>query len=121
MATQDKCVTIAPYFKVHDGKMQQFRALCERFVEKSSTETGCLYYGFSSNGDVAYCREGYRDADAALEHLANVGALLTELLNMTDLIRLEIHGAESELTKLRGPLAQMNPQYFVLECGFRRG
>lgn len=120
MATQDKCVTISPYFRVHEGKMQQFKALCERFVEKSSTEKGCLYYGFSLDGDAAYCREGYSDADAALEHLANVGALLTELLNITDLTRLEIHGIEPELAKLRGPLAQMKPQYFVLEYGFRR-
>jgi quinol monooxygenase YgiN len=120
MATQDKCVTIAPYFKVHEGKMPQLKALCERFVEKSSTESGCLYYGFSFKGDEAFCREGYRDADAALAHLANVGALLTELLVITDLTRFEVHGVESELAKLRGPLAQMNPQYFVLDCGFRR-
>jgi quinol monooxygenase YgiN len=120
MATQDKCVTIVPYFKVHSGKMQELKALCEQFVEKSSTEKGCLYYGFSFDGDAVHCREGYRDADAALEHLTNVGALLTQLLNITDLVRLEIHGIESELAKLHGPLAQMKPQYFVLECGFRR-
>ena len=36
------------------------------------------------------------------------------------LTRLEIHGPEEELTKLRGPLAKLNPQFFVLEYGFRR-
>lgn len=119
MATQDKCVTVVPYFKIHSGKMQECRALCERFVEKTKTEPGCLYYGFSFNGDVVFCREGYQDADAALAHLQNVGALLGEFQKLTDLLKLEIHGPEGELAKLRGPLADFNPQYFTLEYGFR--
>src|SRR5438270_239598 len=112
MATQDKCVTIHPYFKVHEGKMPQVKALCEQFVQKASTEPGCLYYGFTFDGNAVHCREGYRDADGLLEHLQNVGALLTELLKITDLTRLEIHGVEAELAKLRGPLAEYKPQYF---------
>ena len=47
MATQDKCCTIVPYFKVSDGKLQAFRALCEEFVAKTQNEPKCLYYGFS--------------------------------------------------------------------------
>ena len=120
MATQDKCVTIVPYFKVHSGKMQDVRALCERFVEKTETEQGCLYYGFTFNGDTVFCREGYQDADAALAHLQNVGALLGEFQKITDMLRLEVHGPETELAKLRGPLADFKPQYFTLEYGFRR-
>src|SRR5436190_10767126 len=120
MATHDNCVSIAPYFKIHTGKMQAVKALCEQFVEKSKTEAGCLYYGFSFDGDVMFCREGYQDADASLVHLQNVGALLAELLKVTDLIRLEIHGPETELAKLRGPVADFKPQFFVLEFGFRR-
>ena len=69
MATQDKSVSIAPYFKIHSGKMREVKALCERFIEKSKTEPGCLYYGFSFNGDVIFCREGYQDAEAALANL----------------------------------------------------
>ena len=65
MATQDTTVTIVPYIKVHSGKMQEFKALCERFVEMSKAEAGCLYYGFSFNGDVAFCREGYKNAEIA--------------------------------------------------------
>ena len=32
MATQDTVVTICPWFRVHEGKMDAFKALCERFV-----------------------------------------------------------------------------------------
>jgi hypothetical protein len=36
MATQDKCCTIVPYFKVHSGKLEAFKAMCEQFVEKTN-------------------------------------------------------------------------------------
>jgi len=120
MATQDRCCTIVPYFKVQSGKLEAFKALCEQFVEKSSGESRCLYYGFSFDGDQVHCREGYADADGALAHLENVGALLEEALTISELTRLEIHGPEEELEKLREPLAGLKPQFFVLECGFRR-
>lgn len=120
MATQDTAVTIVPYMKVQPGKMQEFKALCERFVEKTKTEAGCLYYGFCFNGDVAFCREGYKNGDAALAHLENVGALLGEMMKITDFTRLEVHGPEAELAKVRGPFADFKPEYFNLEYGFRR-
>ncbi len=46
MATQDKCCSIVPYFKVNDGKIDAFQALCEQFVNKTKEEAKCLYYGF---------------------------------------------------------------------------
>ena len=120
MATQDKCCTIVPYFKIHDGQLDAFRALCERFVEKTSEEAKCLYYGFSFDGDEIHCREGYEDAAGVLAHLENVGPLLEEALKISDLTRLEVHGPEEELAALREPLADLNPRFFTLEYGFRR-
>ena len=120
MATEDKCCTLLPYFKIHTGKLQEFKTMCEQFVEKSKNEPGCLYYGFSFDGDLAHCREGYRDAEGLIAHAANVGPLLAELLKIANIVRLELHGPEAELAKLRGPFAELNPQYFALEYGFRR-
>ena len=120
MPTPDKCCTIVPYFQVPAEKAPAFRALCEQFVAQASTEPKCLYYGFSFCGDEAHCRDGYADAEGALAHLENVGQLLEEALRIVQLTRLEIHGPEEELAKLRGPLAKLNPQFFVLEYGFRR-
>jgi|LGVD01.1.fsa_nt_gb quinol monooxygenase YgiN len=120
MATQDTCCSIVPYFKVHSGKLNAFRALCERFVDKTNEEPGCLYYGFSFSGDRVHCREAYRDATGLLAHLDNVGAILQEALKIAELTRLEIHGPDKELAKLRGPLADLNPDFFALEFGFRR-
>jgi len=120
MAIQDTCCTIVPYFKVSDGNLDAFKGLCEKFVEKTNNETECLYYGFSFDGDLAHCREGYKNAGGLLAHLDSVGVLLEEALKISKLTRLEVHGPEEELAKLRGPLVELNPQYFVLEYGFRR-
>lgn len=120
MATQDKCCSIVPYFKVSSGKLAAFKELGEKFVEKTKDEPKCLYYGFCFDGDQAHCREGYADAAGVLAHLENVGALLDEAFKISELTRLEIHGPEEELAQLREPLTDLNPQYFTLETGFRR-
>jgi quinol monooxygenase YgiN len=120
MATQDKCCTIVPYFDVHEGKLEDFKALCEQCVARTSSEAKCLFYGFSFNGDQVHCREAYEDAEGLLTHLENVDSLLNQALKIADLVRLEVHGPEQELEKLQGPLADLKPKYYVLEYGFRR-
>lgn len=120
MTTTDTCCTIAPYFTVHPDKLDAFKELCTQLVEKSKQETQCLFYGFTFKGDQVHCREGYADAEAVLAHLENIGPLLQEALKMADITRLEVHGPGTELAKLREPMAGLNPQFFTLECGFRR-
>jgi quinol monooxygenase YgiN len=71
--------------QVHPGKLAKFKSYCDRFIELTEKEAGVLFYGFSFDGDQAHCREGYRDAAALLAHLDNVGALLQELLKISDL------------------------------------
>jgi quinol monooxygenase YgiN len=119
MATSDTACSIYPYFQVTEANLPKFRELCDRFVTKTRTEPNCLYYGFSFNGVEVHCREAYTDADALLFHLENVGDLLQEALTIATLTRLEIHGCESELAKLKEPLKQLDIQYFVLQYGFR--
>lgn len=120
MSLSDTCCTIVPYFKVSEGNLEAFKALCERLLEKTQNESKCLYYGFSFDGHEVHCREGYEDAEGLLAHLQNVAPLVDEALTLSELTCLEIHGPEAELAKLRGPLAALNPQFFTLELGFRR-
>jgi len=120
MSTQDTCCTVLPYFDVPEGNMGQFKEMCEQFVDLTSNEDKVLYYGFSFDGNAAHCREGYADAEGVLAHLENVGELLGEALKISELTKLEVHGPSRELDKLRGPLADLGPQYFTLEYGFRR-
>ena len=120
MATQDTCCTIVPYFKVREGQLDNFKAKCEEFVKLTDTEKKCLYYGFSFDGNLAHCREGYKDAEGLLAHLDNVGALLPKHLRSLSLSGLKYMARNKKLAKLRAPLVDLNPQYFVLEYGFRR-
>jgi hypothetical protein len=120
MPTNDRTVSIHPYFTISDGKMNEFKALCEQLVAKAAAEPKCLYYGFSFNGDQAYCREGYDGAEGLLAHLTNVDSLLRELLKISIVTRLEVHGVEEELARLHEPLSGYNPTYFTLQYGVRR-
>ncbi len=114
-----RSVSIHPYFKVRPGKFEAAKAMLPKFVAATVNEQRVLYYEFTINGDVIFCREAYSGADGALAHLANVGALLDELLKMVDLIRLEIHGPAGELEKLKTAIGHFKPEWFVYECGMR--
>ena len=107
-------VSLHPYFKVHPGKLEAFKATLPVFIEKTATEEKNLFYGFTINGDEVFCREGYTDAGGVHAHLDNVGAMLAEARKMADL-RLELHGPANELDKLRERLADLNPVWFVVE------
>jgi quinol monooxygenase YgiN len=108
-------VTLHPYFNVHPGKLEAFKAGFPAFVEKTASEEKNLFYEFTVNGGEVFCREAYADAEGLLAHLENVGALLAEALKIADLIRLEVHGPVAELDKLKEPLAHLKPAWFVLE------
>lgn len=107
-------VTLHPYFKVHPGKIEQFKAALPDFIAKTAREEGNLFYDFTINGDEVLCREGYASAEALLAHLESVDALLKEALKIADLTRLEVHGPGAEIEKLKEPLANLNPVWFTL-------
>lgn len=120
MFVKDTCCTLVPYFEVQADQLDAFKALGPQFVAKTRNEPGCMHYAFSFSGNTAHCREGYVDAGAVLAHLQNVGELLGEALKIAKIVRLEVHAPAPEVEKLRGPMASLNPQFFVLEDGIRR-
>src|ERR1700691_5400025 len=95
----EKFVSLHPYFKIHPGKEQAFRALIPAFNRQTAGEEKALFYEFTLHGDEAFCREGYVDANSALAHVVNVKALLAESAKISDIVRFEIHGPASELEK----------------------
>jgi quinol monooxygenase YgiN len=108
-------VSLHPYFKVPPDKLGHLKAILPEFAAKTRNEAGNLFYEFTINHDEVFCREGYVNAEALLEHLDNVRAMLAETLTMADLIRLEVHGPATQLDKLKEPLAHLNPAWFVLQ------
>ena len=116
----DSCCSLSAYFKVRAGEADAFKRLSAQFVEKTQEEAQCLYYAHLYDGDEVHVREGYADAAAVLAHLENVGPLIQQAGGIAELVRLEAHGPATEIDKLRGPMAGLNPQFFSLEAGFRR-
>jgi len=121
MNQSDNAVSINPYFKVSNEKLQAFKRLAEDLIEVTRGEMGCLFYGFSYADGEAYCREGYKDADSLVSHLDNVSDLLQKLESISELARLEVHGPQDEIAKLREwpSIKKLNPKYYLLEGGFR--
>jgi len=107
-------VTLNPYFKVPPDQLDSLKEILPEFAAKTREETGNLFYEFSINGNVVFCREGYVNAEALLAHLENVSGMLEAARNLAELVRIEVHGPEEELAKLKEPLADLNPAWFTL-------
>ena len=120
MATTDTCCTIVPYFRPHEGKYDEFKAMCPKFVARTENEEKALYYGFTFTEELIHCREGYADAEGLLAHLENVGTMIEEALQISEMVRIEVHGPAEELEKLKEPMAEFPVEYYTLEFGFRR-
>ncbi len=120
MALTDTVCTLVPYFTVQDGKMDEFKAIGEQMVQRTSDEKDVSFYGFSFSGMRAHCREGYASAEGVLAHLENVDGLLKQALAIASLDLLEVHAPAAEVEKLKEPLKGLNPTFFTMENGFRR-
>lgn len=117
MSKLSQACSLHPYFQIREGNLDAFLSLMPDFVEKTTTEPGCLYYDFTRNGNLAFCREAYVGAEEVLAHLENVGELLGKFLELSDLTRLEVHGPQAEIDKLREPMAALNPDFFIRATG----
>ena len=117
MSTYKNSVSINPYFKITDANMADAKAMMKVFCDLVKKEEGCLYYNFTFQGNIMTCREAYTDAAAVLAQLGNCGDALGQFVKIAELFRIELLGPAAELDKLREPLAGMNPDYYVLDCG----
>ena len=117
MADHSSVVSIHPYFRVHEGKVEEVKALLPEFVAKVALEDAALYYDFTLNGDQLFCREGYVWAAGALAHVENVSRELDQLFELVEITRIEVHGPAEELEKLKEPFAALNPTWWDYHCG----
>lgn len=120
MAKIANVVSIHPYFRPHEGKLDDFLALLPEFVERTSKEPACLFYDFSMSHELIHCREAYIGAEGVQAHLENVGDLLQRAAEIAELEQLEFHGPAAELEKLKPGLADLKPDYFEFQCGLEK-
>ena len=69
--------------KIHEGKLEEFKRLAAKCMDSVRTkDSGTLQYDWFFNADETECvvHERYRDSDALLEHVANLGDTMSALL-----------------------------------------
>jgi len=71
--------------RIHPGKLEEFKALqTECMAIARNKDTGTLQYDVFFNEDGSECivHERYRDSDALLEHLANLGETASAIFQL---------------------------------------
>lgn len=83
--------------KINDGRLDAFRAVAEQCLRSvRQRDDGTLQYDWFFNQDQTECvvRERYRDSEAVMQHIANLGETMGALLETCDL-SVEVFGDPS--------------------------
>lgn len=99
--------------KFHPGKVEEWKRLTEEAMEIVRTkDTGTLQYEIFFNEDEseAIVFERYRDADAAIEHFANIGHLMEPIM-ATASVTGEVLGTPN--AKMKELLGNGEPKLFT--------
>ena len=90
-------------FTIKDEKIDAFKDVANMFISTvQANEPDALTYQFYFNHNQTKCLvlEQYRDSQAVLTHLKNIGALALKLIETAELTRGEIYGNASTALKL---------------------
>ena len=80
--------------KVKDGELENMKKAIEAMVVATRIEDGAISYDFwlSDDDTTLYIHERYKDSEATLEHMKNVGNLLPAFIGCVDLEPITIIG-----------------------------
>ena len=93
-------------FKFHEGKREEYLRLSDQAMDiVRAKDSGTLGYDLYLNGDRSECMfiERYRDSEAAIEHVTNLGHLFAPVLATVSVVHGELLGEPS--AELRAKLA----------------
>ena len=98
---------------IPQGKLEEFKALaaqCMQIVRER--DTGTLQYDWFLNEAQTECvvRETYRDSDAVLEHITNLGPAMGAMLGLCEW-SFEVFGAPS--SRLVEAAAALSPRVYL--------
>jgi quinol monooxygenase YgiN len=105
--------------KFHPGQVEEWKRLTKQAMEIVRTkDTGTLQYEIFLNEEEteAVVFERYRDADALIEHLSNIGHLMKPLL-ATATITGEVLGTPN--AKMKAQLGKGEPKLFTPWMAFQ--
>lgn len=105
--------------KIHDGKLEEFKRVSAQCMEVVKTkDSGTLQYELYFNQDQTECLvlERYRNSQALMEHLKNIGGLMDAMLETCTASGEVCGNATPELAKqLEGSPVRLFTPYQSLE------
>lgn len=109
-------IQLVARFAVHEGKLNEFKQVAEKCMEATRKEEGNLQYDYFSNHDESefVVMEKYKDSDAVMAHMGNLGDLLGQLFANAD-FTLEVYGNPSET--LANAAAGFKPKVYLHHGG----
>ena len=80
--------------KVRAGELENMSRAIEQLVAATRKEKGVIYYDFwlSDDNSTIYIHERYKDSNATLDHMENVGNLLPAFIACIDIEPITIMG-----------------------------
>jgi len=120
MLQKDQHVSVHPTFTVPEGKMEQFKAMFEKFYTNTKQGTKeTIFYGFGICGNKVYCREHFVSAEGVLQHLAEVQELLGQAMGILGegCLELKVVGSSASNEKLKPALEPMGATFYELQDG----
>ena len=92
-------IHIIARFKIHAGKLQEFKLGVESCIAAAKTESGALLYDWfiDENSLEVTVIETYQDSNAVLAHVANVNESLSNLIAISDFSGEVFGNASAEL------------------------
>jgi quinol monooxygenase YgiN len=103
--------TMMPHFIIKDWKTA--KPLMQEIIEAANDEPGCTYFGWEKSNNRLIARETFFDGDSMKAHVEKVRPLLDKLVaGPAELEKLEIHGPEIQVEKVKPVTDTFMPQYF---------
>jgi len=106
---------------IKEGKLDDFKAVVNTMIEMTDVnEPNTLVYEYCINEDGTECHllETFKDSDAFMIHLENVGHMFDTLFESATMTRAKIYGSPS--AELQQALDPLGVQYFTHFNGVTR-
>ena len=106
---------------IKEGKLEDFKSIVNNMVGITElNEPNTLVYEYHINEDGTECHllETFKDSDAFMVHLGNVGHLFDTLFESATMTRAKIYGSPS--AELKQALDPLGVEYFAYLDGIER-
>ncbi len=112
-----KEIQVIAHLKIKPGRIDEFKELAQSCIEMvKQKDKGTLQYDWYYNEDNTVCivQERYINAEAGLQHIANLGDLVVGLFELCDL-SFDIFGTPTP--ELKNALEGMDITYYEFAAG----